>query len=82
MAKLCSQLSFRVDGEEFRQLCGRIMDRVRALGASEAERRLGYSLGELMRRTDEWFDVVPGDDPLVIRIQPSVRFDEVLAALG
>jgi hypothetical protein len=78
------ELSLDFDREEFARLSKRIIDRIQVLGAAEAERRLGCSLDEVLDSfRGSLVDVVPAvDDPLTMRIAPSVRFDEILAALA
>jgi hypothetical protein len=77
-------LSLDVDKAAFARLSKQIIDRVQALGVVESERRLGCSLDELLDSSRGILvDVVPAaDDPLTMRISPSVRFDEILAALA
>jgi hypothetical protein len=77
-------LSLDVDKAAFARLSRQIIDRIEALGVIEAERRLGCSLDELLDSSRGILvDVVPAaDDPLTMRIAPSVRFDEILAALA
>jgi hypothetical protein len=78
------ELSLDFDREEFARLSKRIIDRIQVLGVAEAERRLGCSLDEVLDSfRGSLVDVVPAaDDPLTMRIAPSVRFDEILAALA
>jgi hypothetical protein len=78
------ELSLDVDRAAFARLSKQIIDRIQILGVDESERRLGCSLDELLDSCrGSLVDVVPAaDDPLTMRIAPSVRFDEILAALA
>jgi hypothetical protein len=78
------ELSLDFDREEFARLSKKIIDRIQVLGVAESERRLGCSLDELLDSCRGLLvDVVPAiDDPSTMRLSPSVRFDEILAALA
>jgi hypothetical protein len=78
------ELSLDFDREEFARLSKRIIDRIRVLGVAESERRLGCSLDDLLDISrGHLVDVVPAvDDASTMRLAPSVRFDEILAALA
>jgi hypothetical protein len=75
-------LHFKVDHAEFKDLISRIISRLNELGREESERRLGCTLEQLMRDFRNWIDIVPSETLGVVSVQPSVRFDETLAALG